>query len=62
MKNIYQRTTNSLCIFSVGIEETSDIFYQDGISFIPLQGWTHGGKRKQCIRRKQIERQYMYIA
>ena len=29
---------------SVGTEDTSEIFYEDGISFIPLRSWGREGK------------------
>ena len=31
---------------SVGTEDTSEIFYEDGISFIPLRSWGREGKRE----------------
>ena len=36
----------SLFILLVRTEDTSEIFYEDGISFIPLQNWSQGGKYK----------------
>ena len=34
---------------SVGTEDTSEIFYEDGISFIPLRSWGREGKT-ECHR------------
>ena len=33
----------------VGTEDTSEIFYEDGISFIPLRSWGREGKT-ECHR------------
>jgi len=34
-------------LLPVGTEDTSEIFYEDGISFIPLRNWSRAGKFKQ---------------
>ena len=47
----------SLFILLVRTEDTSEIFYEDGISFIPLQNWSQGGKYKINTCFFQITRQ-----